>query len=236
MSTSHPAPPVNVGILGPEHRRLTIGIVATVVFIAFEAMAVATAMPKAVSDLDGLALYALAFSGFFTTSLVGMVASGEMCDRRGPKLPLLTGAAAFSVGLLVAGSAQAMWPFIGGRALQGLGGGFVIVALYVVVGRAYDESLRPRIFAGMSAAWVVPSIVGPLVAGLLADHASWRWVFLGIAPLVLLPIALALPSVTAVDGPPPGGAIERKRRTLVAVAHLTRGDHAHQAGGEEPGE
>lgn len=218
MSTSPPAPAVNVGILGPEHRRLTIGIVATVVFIAFEAMAVATAMPKAVPDLDGLSLYALAFSGFFTTSLVGMVVSGEMSDRRGPKLPLLIGAAAFSFGLLVAGSAQAMWPFIGGRALQGLGGGFVIVALYVVVGRAYDESLRPRIFAGMSAAWVVPSIVGPLVAGLLADHASWRWVFLGIAPLVLLPIALALPSVTAVDGPPPGGAIERRGRTHVAVA------------------
>ena len=64
------------GILGTQHRRLTIGIVVTVVFIAFEAMAVATAMPKAVPALNGMPLYALAFSAFFTTSLFGMVLAG----------------------------------------------------------------------------------------------------------------------------------------------------------------
>lgn len=216
--TTMPEGQTDQGILGSEHRRLTIGIIATVVFIAFEAMAVATAMPKAVPDLDGLPLYALAFSGYLTTSLFGMVVAGEVCDRRGPRLPLLAGAATFSAGLLVAGFAQSMWPFIAGRAVQGLGGGLVIVALYVVVGRAYDEALRPRIFAGMAAAWVVPSIVGPLVAGLLADHVSWRWVFLGIAPLVLIPVAMSLPSVTAVDGPPPGGPAVRRGRKRLALA------------------
>jgi MFS family permease len=212
-------------ILGLAHRRLTIGIVATVVFIAFEAMAVATAMPKAVPALDGMPLYALAFSGYFTASLFGMVLAGEICDRRGPRMPLIAGTAAFTAGLLIAGSAQAMWPFVVGRAVQGLGGGIVIVALYVVVGRAYDEELRPRIFAALSAAWVVPSIVGPSVAGLVADHLSWRLVFLGIAPLAALPVVLALPAVAAVDGPPPdgprperAGARQGRKRLALAVA------------------
>ncbi len=205
-------------ILGPEYRRLSVGIVATVVFIAFEAMAVATAMPKAVPDLDGLALYAFAFSAFFTTSVVAMVVSGEMCDRGGPRTPLLAGAATFTIGLLVAGSAQMMWPFLAGRAAQGAGAGLMIVALYVVVARTFPEDIRPRIFAAMAAAWVVPSIVGPLVAGLLTDHASWRWVFLGIAPLVLLPVGLALPSVRTVDGPPPAGATPRAGRKSAALA------------------
>lgn len=205
------------GILGSEHRRLTIGIVATVSFIAFEAMAVATAMPTAVPDLNGMPLYAFAFSAFFTTSLFAMVVSGEMCDARGPLLPLLMGAAAFSAGLIMAGAAQSMWPFIAGRAIQGLGGGLAIVSLYVIVGRAYAESIRPRVFAVMSAAWVVPAIVGPLIAGLLADHASWRFVFLGIAPLVLIPVAMALPSVRAIDGPP-GDRVIRPGRKRYALA------------------
>src|SRR5829696_5734624 len=68
------------GILSRRHRRLTVGIVATIAFIAFEAMAVATAMPKAVPDLGGMRVYALAFSAYFTTSLFGLVLAGEICD------------------------------------------------------------------------------------------------------------------------------------------------------------
>lgn len=215
--TQMPDAPPGTGILDPPLRHLTVGIVATVSFIAFEAMAVATAMPTAVPELDGMKLYAFAFSAFFTMSLLGLVVSGELCDRSGPRLPLLLGTTTFAAGLVAAGAAQAMWPFIAGRAAQGLGGGLVIVALYVTVGRSYDDSLRPRIFAAMSAAWVLPSIIGPLVAGLLADHASWRWVFLGLAPFVLIPIALVLPSVRAVDGPPPTGPAIRRRRVPFAV-------------------
>jgi hypothetical protein len=175
-------------------------------------------MPRAVRDLDGLPMYAWAFSGFFTASLFAMVLSGELCDRRGPRLPVVLGAGSFTAGLLVAGTAQSMWPFVAGRAIQGLGAGLAIVALYVVIARGYDENLRPRIFAALAAAWVLPSIVGPLVAGSLADHASWRLVFLGVAPLVILPVALALPELRAYDGPPPDGPTVRKGRLRLAAA------------------
>ena len=206
------------GILGRTHRRLTVGIVATIGFIAFEAMAVATAMPKAVPDLGGMRLYALPFSAYFTTSLFGLVLAGEICDRRGPRLPLVGGTASFTAGLLLAGSAQSMVPFVLGRAVQGLGGGIVIVAVYVLVGRAYDDNLRPRMFAALSAAWVVPSIVGPLIAGFLADQLSWRLVFLGIAPLAVVPVLIALPSVIRYDGPPPAGPNVRHGRMWLALA------------------
>lgn len=218
MSSSSVSDTSSASIFGAQHRRLTLGVTATVVFIAFEAMAVATAMPKAVPDLDGLPLYALAFSGYLTTSLIGLVVAGEVSDRRGPRLPLLAGALTFCAGLLIAGLAQSMWPFVAARAIQGFGGGLVIVALYVVVARAYSEELRPRVFAVMSAAWVVPSIVGPLVAGLLADHVSWRWAFLGIVPIVLATIALTMPMVRAVDGPPASGPSVRRGRKRLALA------------------
>jgi MFS family permease len=205
-------------ILSRTHRRLTLGIVATIAFIAFEAMAVATAMPKAVPDLGGLRIYAVAFSAYFTTSLVGLVFAGEVCDRQGPRLPLMIGTSSFTAGLLLAGTAQSMAPFVLGRAVQGLGGGIVIVAVYVLVGRAYDDDLRPRMFAALSAAWVVPAIVGPLVAGFLADQLSWRLVFLGIAPLAVVPVLIALPSVVRYDGPPPAGPTVRHGRMRLALA------------------
>lgn len=119
-------------VLGRSYRALSIGIVSVVLLIAFEATAVGTAMPVAARELDGVSLYAFAFSGYFTTSLFGMVLSGQWSDRRGPLAPLTCGIAAFGAGLLLSGTAGVMWLFILGRAVQGLGGGLVIVALYVV--------------------------------------------------------------------------------------------------------
>ncbi|MGX2996950.1 MFS transporter [Streptomyces sp. JNUCC 64] len=192
------------GVLGRSYRALSVGIVSVVLLIAFEATAVGTAMPVAARELDGVSLYAFAFSGYFTTSLFGMVLSGQWADRRGPLGPLTSGILAFGAGLALSGTAQSMWPFILGRAVQGFGGGLVIVALYVVVSRAYPERLRPAIMAAFAASWVIPSVVGPLAAGTVTEQLGWRWVFLGIPVLVLIPLALALPRIRErASGPPP---------------------------------
>ncbi|MFJ8468689.1 MFS transporter [Streptomyces swartbergensis] len=189
------APGVDETVLGRPYRALSFGIVSVVLLIAFEATAVGTAMPVAARELDGVSLYAFAFSGYFTTSLFGMVLSGQWSDRRGPLGPLTTGIASFGAGLLLSGTAGAMWVFILGRAVQGLGGGLVIVALYVVVGRAYPERLRPAIMAAFAASWILPSIIGPLAAGTVTEQLGWRWVFIGIPVLVVFPLALALPQI-----------------------------------------
>ncbi|TXS15985.1 MFS transporter, partial [Streptomyces sp. ms191] len=182
-------------VLDRGHRALSIGIVSVVLLIAFEATAVGTAMPVAARELHGIPLYAFAFSAYFTTSLFGMVLAGQWSDRAGPLAALTTGMSAFAAGLLLSGTAGTMWLFILGRAVQGLGGGLVIVALYVVVSRAYSEHLRPAIMAAFAAAWVVPSVVGPLASGTITEHLGWRWVFLGIPALVAFPLALALPEI-----------------------------------------
>ncbi|MGW0821504.1 MFS transporter [Streptomyces sp. NPDC002845] len=190
------------GVLRRPYRALSIGIVSVVLLIAFEAMAVGTAMPVAARELDGVSLYAFAFSGYFTTSLFGMVLAGQWSDRKGPLGSLTTGIVAFAAGLLLSGTAGAMWPFILGRAVQGFGGGLVIVALYVVVGRAYPERLRPAIMAAFAASWVLPTVVGPLAAGAVTEHIGWRWVFVGIPVLVVFPLALALPQIRHRAGGP----------------------------------
>jgi MFS family permease len=219
--------PFDETVLGRSYRALSVGIVSVVLLIAFEATAVGTAMPVAARELDGVSLYAFAFSGYFTTSLFGMVLAGQWSDRRGPLGALTCGIAAFAAGLLLSGTAGVMWMFILGRAVQGFGGGLVIVALYVVVGRAYPEALRPAIMAAFAASWVVPSIVGPLASGAVTEHLGWRWVFLGIPVLVVLPLALALPQIRRraagpVDGAE-GASFDRRRIRLALGISLGAG-------------
>ncbi|QTT74023.1 MFS transporter [Streptomyces mobaraensis NBRC 13819 = DSM 40847] len=205
------------GVLGRRYRGLTFGIISVVSLIAFEASAVSTAMPIAARALDGIGLYAFAFSAYFTASLFSMALSGEWSDRSGPLGPLFTGIAAFGAGLVLAGCSQDMWMFVGSRFVQGLGGGMVLVSLYVVVGRAYPERLRAKILAAFSAAWVVPVLVGPVVAGSVAERLSWRWVFLAIPVLVLLPLLIMLPALRKLPRTDRGGSVDR-RRVLLALA------------------
>lgn len=180
------------GIWHPHYVWVTIGSVAMIFLAATQSLAVTTVMPLVSADLDGATLYAVAFSGTLATSVIGMVAVGAWCDRAGPVLPLTTSVLLFVAGLVVAGAAPSMEVLVAGRLLQGLGTGGQTVALYVVVARVYPAVLHGRVFAAFSAAWVVPSIIGPFLAGAVAEYLHWRWVFLGVAGLTVVAFGLVL--------------------------------------------
>lgn len=204
------AEPKPDGVLAPQYRALTVGMVALITLIAFESLAVTTAMPTVAQALDGLSLYALAFGGPLASGVVAMVVSGTWSDLKGPTRPLWYGTAWFLVGLLIAGLAPTMEVLVAGRIIQGFGGGLVTVALYVVVGHLYPAALRPRIFAAFATGWVVPSLVGPAIAGLIVEHANWRIVFLAV-PALAIPAALVMrPGLARADTETP----EQPHRSL----------------------
>ena len=186
--------PVTEGIFGGRYLWVTIGSSALVFLAAFESLAVTTIMPLISRDLDGATLYALAFAGPLSAGVIGMVIAGNWSDRSGPILPLYFSAALFALGLIVAGSAANMGVFVVGRLVQGLGSGAMTVALYVVVARLYPAAQMPRIFASFAAAWIVPSLIGPFIAGLVAELWSWHWVFLGVVGLVIVATAILTPA------------------------------------------
>lgn len=165
---------------------VTVGAVALIFLAAIQSLAVTTVMPVVSEDLDGAALYAVAFSGTLATSVIGMVAVGAWSDRSGPVWPLTTSVLLFVAGLVVAGLAASMEILVVGRLVQGLGTGGQTVALYVVVARVYPPALHGRVFAAFSAAWVVPSLIGPFLAGAVTEYLHWRWVFLGVAALTVV--------------------------------------------------
>jgi len=173
-----------------ERLGITIGTVVLIFLAAIEALAVTTVMPVVADDLHGQALFAVAFSATLATGVIGMVAVGAWSDRAGPRAPLYTAVALFAIGLIVSGLAPDMLTFIAGRLIQGLGAGGQTVALYVVVARIYPPQLHGRIFAAYAAAWVVPSMIGPFLAGAVTEFLHWRWAFLGVAILTAAAFAL----------------------------------------------
>ncbi len=199
----------------PPIRRLTLGLSLVVVATAFESLAVATILPTATTQLGGLALYGWAFSAFMLANLVGISVGGSQSDRAGPSPVFVVGVLLFAAGLVVSGVAPSMPVLVGGRALQGFGAGLLSAVAYASIAQAYAVDLQPRMLATLSSAWVVPGLIGPGLAGLVAERASWRWVFLGLVPLPALATGLVLPALRRL--PVAAGPAEGGGRTWAAV-------------------
>ncbi len=199
---------------------------ALITVVATESMAITTVMPLVESDLGDLWLYGWAFSAFFLGDLIGIVVGGRSADRVHPVAPLLVGLAVFAAGLVVGGVAPSMLVLVLGRFLQGIGAGAVPAVAYVCVARGFAVEERPRIFAIMSTAWILPSLLAPLVASAVAEAIGWRWVFLGLVPVTVasgLLAVLSLRSLTAPDSPHAGRTPLGRVVVLVLGAALLLG-------------
>lgn len=200
------------------------GILGLVTCNAFETIAVVSVMPVVADDLDAVKHYGLMFSFFMTASLVGTVGGGSWCDLRGPRWPTITGFVLFAVGLALCGLATTFPVMLAGRLISGAGAGLFIVALYVVLARVYEDAERLRVFGYLSAAWVLPSLIGPAVAGWLAQEISWRAVFLAVPPIGLAALLMMLPALAASSsGRAPDADVVEDRQRLFAGLGLGAG-------------
>lgn len=176
----------------PSQRVLAIGLVLGVTLVAFETTSVITALPTITDQLGGDSLYGVALASYTLANLVALVAAGELSDRHGPTRPYLFSVITFIVGLVVAAIAPSMPIVVLGRLLQGAGTGAFGTIAYLLVRRAFPERRQPTMYAWLSAGWVLPSLIAPLVAGAITQHFGWRWVFLGLIPFAVTVGALAI--------------------------------------------
>jgi MFS family permease len=145
-------------------------------------------------------------------NLIGIVAAGGASDARGPAFPFTIGVILFVAGLLFAGVAPTMPILVGARVVQGLGAGGISAVSYAAIASAYGDATKPRMLALLSSAWVVPGLVGPALAGLVADHLGWRLVFLGLAPPTVFAALLVIPPLRRLacgNGPSTDGRVLR---------------------------
>ncbi len=206
------------GLWAPQTRALTAGLVLTITFVASEALAVVTVMPVVARDLGGFRLYGWVFSAFMLGSVVGIVAAGREADRRGPAVPFVAGLVLFESGLAIAGLAPSMAVLVAGRVLQGMGAGAVPAVAYASIGRSLAGPLRARMMAVLSTAWVAPGLVGPAIAAEVARALGWRWVFLGLLPVVAITGLVAVPALIRLGPPGSGSTVEHRLTDGIAVA------------------
>src|SRR6516225_7072863 len=208
------------GLWAPQRRALTVGLVLTITFVASEALAVVTVMPVVARDLGGLRLYGWVFSGFMLGAVIGIVLAGREADRRGPAIPFMAGVVLFGSGLAIAGLAPSMGVLVAGRVIQGVGAGAIPSVAYATIGRCFPGPLQARMMAVLSTAWVAPGLIGPAISAEVAHLFGWRWVFLGLLPVVAVAGAIAVPALVRL-GPPGAGPVQEHQviyGVVVAVA------------------
>lgn len=212
-------------LLAREHLPVVLGVISLVTLGAFENRAVVSILPTVVRAIDGWSLFGAAGGAPLATFAVAMAYAGSWTDRVGPRRVLLTGLATFVGAQVVSGLAPTMWVLVLGRATSGAAEAFLDTALTVLVAQVLPEALRAKVFAALAAAWVLPSLLGPAVAGGIDALAGWRAVFVG--PLLVVPVALALVrSGLRRTAPPdeptsePAEEARRMRAALVLAAGL----------------
>ena len=208
-------PADKVSLLRSPYRAFALSAVCLVTMGALENRATSTVLPTVAENLDGLGWFGAALAAPGLAYLIGAPIAGLWADRRGARRPLLVGMVAFfSASVLIAASTS-MAVVVGARLVTGFAEAFFDIALTVMIAARLPERFRPRLMAWNSAAWLLPSVLGPQAAGWAMELWGWRWVFLGCALLIIpLGIVLARPAEQAVL---PERAAGSSRTTLRAA-------------------
>ncbi|GAA4352405.1 MFS transporter [Angustibacter luteus] len=170
---------------------LVVGALALVTLGALENRAVATVLPTLLGELHAVPSFGLVSAAPLASYLIALVCAGRWSDRSGPAPTLRTGVLAFAAAQLMVGLAPSLGVVVVGRLLSGFAEGLLDVGVIVLVARALEPRWRPSMMALFAGAWILPSVLGPVVVGAVTVTLGWRWVFLG-AVVLLVPVWLIL--------------------------------------------
>ncbi|MFH9238025.1 DHA2 family efflux MFS transporter permease subunit [Streptomyces anulatus] len=196
LSPSPPAPGE-----GQSHRSILVAIGALLLgmlLAALDQTIVSTALPTIVSELGGLDHLSWVVTAYLLAATAATPLWGKLGDQYGRKKLFQTAIVIFLIGSALCGVAQNMPQLIGFRALQGLGGGGLMVLSMAIVGDLVAPRERGKYQGLFGAVFGVTSVLGPLLGGFFTEHLSWRWVFyinlpIGVVALVVIAAVLHIP-------------------------------------------
>ncbi|MFK4038717.1 MFS transporter [Nonomuraea wenchangensis] len=174
------------------------GLILAMLLAALDQTIMAPALPVVAGDLGGLDQMPGVVTAYLVAATVAMPVYGKLGDRYGRKPTLQVAVVVFVTGAVLCALATSMPQLIAFRAVQGLGGGGLMIGAQAAIGELVSPRERGRFLGYFGSAYVLAAVGGPLIGGFLIDRVSWRWIFalyppLGLLALVLLTVALRLP-------------------------------------------
>ena len=197
VDTETNAPSAPIALHGRRLWLVLVALLLGMLLAALDQTIVATALPTIVGDLGGASHLSWVVTAYLLASTASTPLWGKLGDMYGRKRFFQAAIVIFLVGSALAGLSNSIGELIAFRAVQGIGGGGLMIGAQTIVGDVVAPANRGRYQGLFGAVFGVTSVLGPLIGGLIVDHASWGWVFyinLPIGVVALLVTARFLPA------------------------------------------